>query len=716
MRLRPPSAALGHLFPLVLAAVVTTSSFAQFREVPAGDPPPASANQGLIPTQEPFVTPRASVTIAPIAPAEDAAPAAASQPVAQPANVPEPTPALQVAEEAPNDLPNQPTAAPTDPEGLAEPDALEVRPLEAWSAFQMATPNTGDGTALAPTPDSSPAVVSFNQVKPGVTTVQQLKEAWGEPCKTRTDGTAQVLIYAVPGFRQIDVRTDGAGRTVDSLLVHLLTSVSLEELEPRLGLEGIDPAAVRDENGQVLGHGYPERGVLFTCADCEASREVTHICLETIRGDLFRLRAEQDRRNQYARSLADLNEALRRDPTDAHAFWLRSELQSLVSQSDAALESVKEALQSDETHPLYRLTRARLLGEQGAIEEAASETQVVAESLETPEIVRARAEYQWGNLLATGLEPDFQLALTHHMKAIDLAARHLDSPQPQVRRMGKDILIDAHLAVAQDIALGDFQRQREVVPKWLIKATELAEGFITDDEGDETLRMEIYRTTLAVYSILEGNFDSSIATEEALQEGRRLIAASEDVLYQHRVERTLSETLFYAARVEHRRGELEQALLHANNAVALLEGQSDTQQPSAFDQIMAGQLYFLVGSLCAMHQEDHEEAVAWFDKAQPMFDQEGLENLVDSNSFGDLFVSMGVSYWETGDKDTAVRLTELGTDLMQNAVQAGSLELAALSIPYGNLTAMYTDLGDQQQAKHYAAMLAKVEKVEPTMR
>ena len=76
-----------------------------------------------------------------------------------------------------------------------------------------------------------------------------------------------------------------------------------------------------------------------------------------------------------------------------------------------------------------------------------------------------------------------------------------------------------------------------------------------------------------------------------------------------------------------------------------------------------------------MHQEDHEEAVAWFDKAQPMFDQEGLENLVDSNSFGDLFVSMGVSYWETGDKDTAVRLTEVGTDLMQNAVQSGSLEL-----------------------------------------
>ena len=366
MRLRRPSAAMGHLFPLVLAAVLTTSSFAQFREIPAVQASPGTEDPELVPTQEPFVTPRASVTIAPTVQAEDAAVASDSNPLPQPASVQEPTPAMQVAEGPPEALSDQPAASPSDSNSPGKPDALEVRPLEAWSAFQMASPHSGEGTVLAPTPDSTPAVISFNQVKPGVTTVEQLKECWGEPCKTRTEGTAQVMIYAVPGFRQIDVRTDGAGQTVDSLLVHLKTSVSRENLEPRLDLEGLESAAIRDENGQVLGHGYPERGVLFTCADCEASREVTHISLETIRGDLFRLRAEQDRRNQYARTLADLNEALHYDPSDAHALWLRSELQSLVSQSDSALESVKEALKSNETHPLYRLTKARLLGEQGA--------------------------------------------------------------------------------------------------------------------------------------------------------------------------------------------------------------------------------------------------------------------------------------------------------------------------------------------------------------
>jgi tetratricopeptide (TPR) repeat protein len=691
-------------------AITATNSFAQFREVPAGHAEFNAPQNGLVPTSQPFVTPKAAVD-----PAAEAIVVEAAESVVPPSQPSaEPTPAVQHAADSAPPQPAKETPAKPAQETPAEPAAapLEIRPLEAWSAFQMGAPHDHGAADVAPSPDSVTAVVSFNQVEPGITKVAQLKELWGEPCKSRAEGSDQVLIYAVPGFRQVDVRTDDSGQTVQSMLVHLLASVSLEELEPRLRLHGVTAVDVPDDKGRVLGRGYPERGVLLTCADCEATKEVTHISLEPIRGDLFRMRAEYDVQNHYTQSLADLDEAICRDPEDAHAHWLRSELLSLMGRSQDALDSVAEAIRIDGDNPLYRLTRARLIADQGQYTEALAETQAVADAVDTPEIVRARAAYQLGNLVAMGLEPDFQQALTHHMKAIDQAARHMSSPRIDVRRMAKDILVDAHLAVAQDIALGDFQRQKEVVPKWLIKATELAEDFIANDQGDETMRMQIYRSTLAVYSILEGNFDTTVATEEALQEGRRLIAESDDRLYQHRVERELSETLFYAARVEHKRGQMEQALLHANNAVALLDSQSDGRQPSTFDQIMTGQLYFLVGSLYALHHEDHDEAVAWFDKAQPLFDQEGLENLINSDNFGDLFVSMGVSYWESGDKDTAVRLTELGAELMQNAVQSGSLDLIAMSVPYGNLAAMYTDLGDQQQAKHYAAMLAKVEKVD----
>jgi tetratricopeptide (TPR) repeat protein len=311
--------------------------------------------------------------------------------------------------------------------------------------------------------------------------------------------------------------------------------------------------------------------------------------------------------------------------------------------------------------------------------------------------------------LVLGAEPDFQEALNHHLKAIDLAAKHASDAHLEVRRMAKDILVDAHLAIAQDIALGNFQRQREVVPKWLSRATELAEEFIRGDEGDETVRMEIYRTTLAIYSVLDGNFDASIATDEAIKEGQRLVGDSKDRSYQFRVERELSEALYHAAKVEHRCGRMTTALKYANNAVVLMEADQKNLQPSLFDRVMTGQLYFLMGSIYAMQDEDHAEAVKWFDKALPTFDDSRLANLVDSSAFGDIFVSMGVSYWETGDRSKAIELTQAGADLMQQGVQTGSIELAALAVPYGNLAAMHQEMGNGEKAKHYATMLAKVE-------
>jgi hypothetical protein len=282
--------------------------------------------------------------------------------------------------------------------------------------------------------------------------------------------------------------------------------------------------------------------------------------------------------------------------------------------------------------------------------------------------------------------------------------------------MAKDILVDAHLAVAQDIALGNFQRKREVVPKWLTRATQLAEDFVAHDAGDETIRMEVYRTTLAIYSVMEGNFDASVATEEAVNEGRRLIAAANDKTYQSRVERELSEALLHAAKVEHRRGRGDRAMNYASNSVALLNGEDSGRQPSLFDRIMHGQLYFMLGSLYAVNREDHQEAVKWYEKAKPMFDDESLTNLVDGTGFGDLFVSMGVSYWEVGEKEKAVQMTQIGAELMQHAVQTGSMDLVALTVPYGNLAAMHKNLGNGNEAKHFAEMMARVEKEAITRR
>ena len=71
---------------------------------------------------------------------------------------------------------------------------------------------------------------------------------------------------------------------------------------------------------------------------------------------------------------------------------------------------------------------------------------------------------------------------------------------------------------------------------------------------------------------------------------------------------------------------------------------------------------------------------------------------------------MAVSYWEQTDKHEAVRLTEQGVKLLEQAADDGLLEKTALAIPYGNLASMHQDIGNSRQASTFAELAAKVEK------
>ena len=63
----------------------------------------------------------------------------------------------------------------------------------------------------------------------------------------------------------------------------------------------------------------------------------------------------------------------------------------------------------------------------------------------------------------------------------------------------------------------------------------------------------------------------------------------------------------------------------------------------------------------------------------------------------------------SGNSREALRLTNQGLKLMERAVEGGTMEAAALAIPYGNLAAMHEELGDPEQAKWCAELAARYE-------
>ena len=66
---------------------------------------------------------------------------------------------------------------------------------------------------------------------------------------------------------------------------------------------------------------------------------------------------------------------------------------------------------------------------------------------------------------------------------------------------------------------------------------------------------------------------------------------------------------------------------------------------------------------------------------------------------GETLVSMGVSYWETDQRQKAVELTERGVELIQQAVDSQNLDEKSLEIPTGNLASMRKTLSEDDPAE-----------------
>lgn len=669
----------------------------------------------LVPTNELFTTPAAPIVNAPRNQTIDL--------LAQPTITPKP----QSLELAP--LPD-PTNAP-----IADPAPVQPKPVPMPELNVAVKPKLKEvpapkKTAKAPAKPRSPLQIfkdgmspagpregvytaEFNGVEAGKTKETEVLLNWGDPVRTAVQGGgAKTLVYQLPSFRQVDVSVD-AGK-VTGILVHLQEPRDADKIANELGISEFSAVPIPDQYGEVLGQAYPERGLLFSFDEDagDDSLLVSAILVEPVSAEMFRLRAQYDFQHNYTQSLADLDEAIRIDPTDAESFWLRGEILDACGRTREGLKSVQKAIRLKPTNPTFRLTRGRLFAKTNRLEQGIEEIEAVIDEIELPDELAGKAHNLLGDLLAIGPDADHQSALKNHLKAIDYASKPVEDRRFAVRRLAKHTLVSAHISVARDIAMGNFQRQLEVVPKWLLRATDLADEFIADDQGDELLQMEIFRDTLASYGELhQGKFEAAIATEEAVSIGRDLISKATDDLYKTQIERLLAETLYHAAKIHRTRGKHVSAMQFATTGLALLENSEAAWEETAHDHYLQAQLQFVIGSIHAVKDSDHDEAIEWYTKARSSFVGSNFATpLYSDRGHGEMYVSMGLSFWHD-DKDKGIRLTQTGAALMKEAVESGSLQLRAMSIPYGNLAAMHSKVGNSTKSEEYAKLVAKVEEL-----
>ena len=553
-------------------------------------------------------------------------------------------------------------------------------------------------------PDVAIDAATLNGVRPGETTAGQLAAKWGEGKSVAQTEDGTVLRFAVESFKNVEVTL--VQDTVQAISIHLAQPQPLASVRTKLQLGNVRPVIVPDESGGLLGQAYPERGVLLSFAP--DGKRVSQIVLEPVDLESFVARAEADWQNHSRASMADLHYVLGRQPHNAKAHYLKAKVLELAARYDEAMAEVGEALTTDPDEPAYHLTRAEILGHEEKYEEAAQETKDVLAVEDLPDDMKAQALCELGDLLAASPAHDYKQALEHHMAAIKLADPLSIDKRMAVRRAAKSLLIDAHLAVADDIACGNWQQKDKTVAKWLERANAFVEDFLAHEDGDPALRLHMARGALAACAGAQGKIDSVAWARMAIQNAKPLVAAAADPWTKLRLQWELGEALSDGLAADEARGSEEHLMTNTSLTITYLETGAKGRRETPGGAFRLGSMYYKLGSLHAVDRKDHKTAVAWYDKAAPLLSRPiPASRSADEGHCGQWLVGMGTSYWQLGSRDLAVQLTDAGREHIEQAVKAKQLDEKSLAVPYGNLAFMHKAMGHQDDAHEFAELASK---------
>ena len=617
----------------------------------------------------------------------------------------------------------------------AKREPSDAQPLRDGSASRIATTLADDAEStstkatpikivpkdesLEPIPDameSGPARIeaaSFNGVIPGVSTQDDVAKVWGQPKEMVKQDGRLLQLYSVDPFDHVEVSY--SGDKVSSLLVRFERTFPAAAVAKQLDMVAVQPVLVSNELGESLGLAYPERGVLLVFesgknpeSQQKPSMKVAQLILEPITAEPFVLRAETMIDTRCDLSRRDLEQALTIEPDNARAQWLHARVLLMMGQYEKATVAAGRAVRFAPDNPKFRVTHAQALARAGHLTEAIAEAQKAAETSAKRPHIKARALCLVGDLTASGPNPDFKKAIALHTQALQIADPLASDPHPAIRVAAKEVLIDAHLGAAHDIAWGDWKEKGKAVARWLERALAVADELVENDGGDKEQLFRIYVRAMAVYAGLGGKIDPEPTVNAVVDTGNEVIAKVRDPQRKARLQWDLGMALYDAVEICQMQSDHQKALEFGEQAAEYLAKANATKQ-SPESALLLGRLYFRLGTIHALGEKDHKAAVASYEKAVGLLERPSPEDLAaDLGRHGESFVSMGVSYWEVGQQKKAVALSEKGIRWMEQAVKKGTLDRSTLTIPYNNLSAMHRKLGSTDKADRFQKMAGRV--------
>jgi hypothetical protein len=349
------------------------------------------------------------------------------------------------------------------------------------------------------------------------------------------------------------------------------------------------------------------------------------------------------------------------------------------------------------------------LAKDGHFADAIAKTRSVLDNPAAAPILQARAALQLGDLIAESPDHRFEQALAMHQRAITLATPLATDRRAEMRQAAKQTLIEAHLAIADDIARGRWQKKEVIVPQWLARSRAIADEFIANEQGDATVLLDVGCRSLASCAWLEGRVDPTSAIGQVQADARKFCSECDDGLFTQCVSWKQAKALVDAVDIERTRANSEKALAYGAEAEAQLEKLIAAEHRLDESQYQLARLCFLLGSIESVQRNDHAAAIKWFEKSLDRLARpEPDVDLAETARRGEWLVSMGISYWQHGDQAQGLKLTELGANLVEAAHREGAIGEESLAVPYHNLAFMYKASGDTEKAQEFSQLAAQI--------
>jgi tetratricopeptide (TPR) repeat protein len=604
-------------------------------------------------------------------------------------------------------------AAATMPPAAARPPAAVIKSappaapgLSAALNFKTTVAPAGSSQVQlkSPAPAAGPSVcevMQFKGIRPGISRISDVAKAWGAPQRIERQDTMLRHIYPCERFKRAEITY--YQDKVLSIVLQLERPAGVHELLEQLDLLRYEPVEVVTSAGKLVGLSIPERAAALSFVPGHRD-EVSHVVFDCPDSQPFVLRAASRLADNYTLCLDDLACALALDPQNAEALALKATVLLRLGQAHEAAAVIEKTAPRDAESARQLLVQSKVLSELGQYDQALEVAQRALAGCQRDVVLKARVICELADQLAAGPRRDYKSALDLHVQAIQLVEPLASDPRQAVRQAAREIRLDAHLAAANDIAWGDWKSKETVVPKWLDRANLLVGDSSTEAQRLEAM-MKLCRKALSASVGMKGQLDPAKWIEGLSVASAARLEALRDPVYRHQVEWDLGLALYDALQAYQMRGDIPLALKYGLLAAAHLEKAIDERHDSMLGQYLLGRLYFRMGSMQAITNKNHREAIEWFDKAWPSLTRRMPTSAwSDPGRQGETLVSMAVSYWAAGRPEKALQLTRQGVEWMEQAVSEGILDKQALAVPYSNLAAMHRFLGEEDKALGFSRL------------